>query len=115
MFGNQTIIQGNGKITINGKTYKGPVRIENGKIYSSDGDTTTSDAVINIIVHGDVDSIETTTGDITVHGNVGSAQATNGNITVEGEIGNASSINGNISAKAIGNATSVNGNAKKWW
>lgn len=23
MFGNQTIIQGNGKITINGKTYKG--------------------------------------------------------------------------------------------
>lgn len=81
---------GGSVIDINGKVYSG------NSVYIS-GDKVIVDGVvqgeenlvgpINIIVHGDIDSLEVIAGDIIVNGDVGYVNATSGDIEVIGGVG----------------------------
>lgn len=106
---NITVINTQKTVTINGRTYKGPVRIENNKIIYNDGTSTIDEKVINVIVNGNVDSIETITGTVTVTGNVTQAQTASGDIKVSGDTTNATTMSGDITAKKIDSATSMSG------
>lgn len=106
---NITIINTQKSVTINGRTYKGSIRIENNKIISNDGTSTIDDKVINVTVNGNVDSIETITGTVAVTGNVTQAKTASGDITISGDTTNATTMSGDISAKKIDSATSMSG------
>lgn len=106
------------KITINGKTYraKGNISIINDRILV-DGvaiDASELEAkTINITIEGksvNVERIEDV-GEVTVTGDVESVNSTNGDITVNGKvIGNVMTTNGDVRAENIeGNVSSING------
>lgn len=60
----------NGKITVNGKTYKGnDVSVKNNEIYI-DGKLVDKATTIEITINGDVGKIDNGAGDITINGNV---------------------------------------------
>ena len=106
---NVTVINTQKTVTINGRTYKGPIRIENDKIISNNATSTIDDKIINITVNGNVDFIETATGDVAVTGNVTQVQTASGDITISGDTTNATAMSGDITAKKIGSATSMSG------
>lgn len=66
---NITVINTQKSVTINGRTYKGPIRIEDNKIISNSATSTIDDKVINITVNGNVDFIETAAGAVAITGN----------------------------------------------
>ena len=70
---------------------------------------TIDDKIINITVNGNVDFIETATGDVAVTGNVTQVQTASGDITISGDTTNATAMSGDITAKKIGSATSMSG------
>ena len=106
---NVTVINTQKTVTVNGRTYKGPIRIENDKIISNNATSTIDDKIINITVNGNVDFIETATGDVAVTGNVTQVQTASGDITISGDTTNATAMSGDITAKKIGSATSMSG------
>ena len=106
---NVTVINTQKTVTINGRTYKGPIRIENDKIISNNATSTIDDKIINITVNGNVYFIETATGAVAVTGNVTRVQTASGDITISGDTTNATTMSGDITAKKIGSATSMTG------
>ena len=109
---NITIINTNNTVLINGKTYKGPIRIENNRIIFNNTTSTIDDRIINITVNGNVDSIETVTGNVDIAGSVNQAQTVSGDIKTSGNIINANTMSGDITGKDIGSATNMSGNIK---
>lgn len=66
------------------------------------------DKVVNIVVHGDVDSIDSGFSSVTVNGNVDSVQTVSGSVKVEGEVrGSVKTVSGSVKA-----AGSIHGNVK---
>lgn len=110
---NRTYIKGkNNSVIINGKNYRGSTIIIDGDNIVIDGDIQESGVYgeVNIVVEGNVETIENSAGDIKAN-NVTSVSTQNGDITCNDVAGSVSTMNGNISAKAIkGNASSMNGN-----
>ena len=109
---NITVINTQKTVTINGRTYKGPIRIEDNKIISNSATSTIDDKVINITVNGNVDFIETAAGAVAITGNATQVQTASGDITISGDVTNATTMSGDISAKKIGSATSMSGDVK---
>lgn len=106
-------------IQINGVSYSGNnITVESDKIII-DGKTIilaselpSLKPIINI--SGNVESVSTTSGEITVVQNANNVSSTNGNIRIHGNVSHTvKSTNGNISAnKILGAVSTVNGNIK---
>lgn len=101
----------NGKVTIDGKTFKGSkVQINNNKVIV-DGVVQEGELVgdINVVVHGDVETLENTNGKVEAI-NIGKVTTTNGNVICDKINGDVKTTNGNIHANAIsGSVNTVNG------
>lgn len=106
-----------GSVVINGKTYQ-----TSGSSLSIDGsgnviiDGKTVDAVeekkIEVFVTGAVESLQTTTGNITVDGNVSkNVKTVSGDVRVSGDIsGDVQTVSGDVkSEKILGNVKTVSG------
>lgn len=101
-----------GKVVINGVEYSGSnININSSGSVTIDGSivSTVSDKVINIVVQGDCDSVDTSSGDIKVWGNVnGNVNASSGDIDVEGDVkGNVNTSSGDVHADKIYGRTST--------
>lgn len=96
----QISIDGNGNITVNA---------QNGS-YQRTMDGRTMPA-IQIAIIGDVQSVQTTSGNVGVKGNVGSVNTTSGDVSSDAIRGSANTTSGNIQASIIhGSANTVSGN-----
>lgn len=96
------IIKGaKGGITVNGQSYSGSnMTIINGQVFVDGVEVTQTGAlgsVINVVVNGGCDSVETTAGDITVNGVTNSVKTTSGDVEVRGDVGGSiNSVSGDI-------------------
>lgn len=96
----KNMVISNGKITVDGMPYE-------------EWCNRNEIVVVNIIVNGDIDSLNADSCDtISINGNANNINTKNGNVSVSGNIeGNAESKNGNITANVIqGHAETKNGN-----
>lgn len=106
-----------GKVVINGKVIE-----TNGKALSIDGsgnviiDGNTVYAVedkkIEVLITGDVENLQTTSGNVNVEGNVSkNVKTVSGNVRVSGEIsGDVQTVSGDVkSEKILGNVKTVSG------
>ena len=104
-----------GNVTINGKSYTGKtISINNGKV-TVDGieQVEVLEHRITVNVTGDVDALETTSGDVSVIGNVGSLQATSGDIECHDVAGNVQTVSGDVDCgRVTGNVKTVSGDIK---
>ena len=65
--------------------------------------------VINIQVHGNVEKLDTVTGEVSVTGNVIDVSTTSGHVKVGGNVNNVKTVSGDVQAKQIGSAKTVSG------
>lgn len=118
-------------ISINGNNYSGTdVRIDNGKVYingnlvkGGDNDKTINiliegsvdkldiDYCSNIVVEGDVRSLNTTSGDVNANNVTGDLKTTSGDIKIKGNVGGSvNTVSGDVEANNInGNVKTVSG------
>ena len=115
-------------ISINGQVFQSPtgnITMTNNKILIDGKDVTPSEKEIYIIVNGDintlecdaaeeinvigmVDSLKTTSGDVTVAGNVTkSINTTSGDVKIKGNTGNVKTTSGDVKAKNINGAVNT--------
>lgn len=91
-----------GNMTINGKTYSGNnIIISNGKVIV-DGAEQSEVLEHNIVVNvtGDVQSLETTSGDVQCESVSGDVKTVSGDVNVRGNVaGNVKTVSGDISYK----------------
>lgn len=102
-----------GNVTINGKTYSGNnIIISNGKVIV-DGAEQSEVLEHNIVVNvtGDVQSLETTSGDVNVIGGVSNIQTTSGDVQCESVSGDVKTVSGdvNVRGNVAGNVKTVSG------
>lgn len=89
-------------ITINGKNHVvsgNHINVINGKVYVDGilvGENMYTDAVINIVINGDVKGNIDTNGDVEVKGNVGGSVNTNSAVQVESDVGGSIDTNGTV-------------------
>jgi hypothetical protein len=105
----------NGKITVNGKTYKGnDVYVRNNEIYI-DGKMVDKATTIQITINGNVGEIDNGTGDITINGNVtGNISNDVGDIKCGNVGGNVSNDVGDIECCNVeGKASTCVGDVKR--
>lgn len=93
-------------ITVNGVAFSGKnVSIHNG-VVTVDGVVQdakfTTEPVIKVEISGDVEKLETISGDVTVNGSVGRVKTTSGDIECGDIAGNAETLSGDIKCKKIG-------------
>lgn len=106
-----------GKVVINAKVIE-----TNGKSLSIDGNgnviiggnivNTIEDKKIEVLITGDVENLQTTSGNISVDGNVSkNVKTVSGNVRVSGEIsGDVQTVSGDIkSEKILGSVKTVSG------
>ena len=81
-------LRGGASITINGETYTGNSISINGNKVVIDGEKQEQILVgdIQVTIDGDVDKLETISGDVVVHGDVGRLQTTSGDVQCDGDI-----------------------------
>lgn len=112
-----TQISSCGSITINGKTYsniKGTMTITDEGIFV-DGkpiEEYKEPFQVELIIKGNVQSVEAENSPVKIEGEVGSVLSKNGNVSIKGNVlGNAETKNGNIvvGGDVHGNATTKNG------
>lgn len=101
----------NSKVIIDGREFTGRKFEINGDKVIVDGIQVDGNLVgnISISVYGDVESIETTNGEVNISGNSGDIKTVNGNVSVTGDSGNIKTVNGNITTKSCTNSHSING------
>lgn len=96
--------------TINGKTYEGSsVSIIGDKVIVDGIEQDTVEGKnITIEIHGDVESIETGSGDVSAQNVNGYIKTASGDIDVQGDIeGNVSTMSGDVSVSEIGGSVST--------
>lgn len=102
--------------SINGRVINMPsgsnVSFENGNIVVGSSSFNLSEfgdeKVVNIVVHGEVGSIDGGFASVTVNGNVDSVQTVSGSVDIEGEVrGSVKTVSGAVRA-----AGSIHGNVK---
>lgn len=102
----------NGTFNVNGKTFSGNnVSIVNGKVII-DGKEQADfpDQPIKVDIHGDVDKIETESGDVNCHGVAGRIATQSGDIECDNIQGNVSTMSGDVTAECIeGNVSTISG------
>jgi DUF4097 and DUF4098 domain-containing protein YvlB len=73
------------------------------------------DQVINIVVEGPVNSLTTSSGDVTVNGDAKSVKSSSGDIKVKGDVkGDASTVSGDVSVNGsiVGKVKTVSGDIR---
>ena len=114
----KTILQNNGTVFINGKTYtniSGVLTVTDGGIYI-DGkpiEEYKEPFKVELAIIGNVQEVTTENSSIKIEGEVQSVISKNGNIAIKGNVlGNAETKNGNITVAGNihGDATTKNGN-----
>lgn len=105
-------------ITVNGKTYNGNNLVISGNNVIIDGKSVNTEDTkeINIVVNGDISSIDVDNCNfIEVNGNCEDVETTNGDVYVTETVkGDVSTTNGNVNAMSIkGKVKTVNGNVSK--
>jgi hypothetical protein len=91
----------NATVNINGQSYSGHnVSINNGKVVI-DGVVQEQSLIgpISVVVHGNVDKVETSSGDVTVLDVVGSVETMSGDVSCTGDIGGyVATMSGDVTA-----------------
>jgi len=88
-----------GTVEINGNSFTGnSITIANGQVIV-DGVSFTIDQspVLNVSVEGDIDKLETTSGDINIEGDVGIVRTVSGHVTCGDVTGRVETVSGDIS------------------
>lgn len=104
-----------GKITINGRTYRGTnIQVSNGVVYI-DGkradESGKQDTGIRLIVEGDVDNITVDRGDVEVRGNVTGDVKAGGSISC-GDVGGSVDAGGSISCGRVSGSVDAGGSVQ---
>lgn len=92
----------NGSVTIDGKSFTGTnIQIDGDKVVV-DGVTAEGSLVgnINVVVNGDVDTLENTSGAVHVR-DAGSVRTVSGNVICEDVTGNVKTVSGDVKATLI--------------
>ncbi|AUR96353.1 hypothetical protein NVP1223O_56 [Vibrio phage 1.223.O._10N.261.48.A9] len=104
----------NGKVTIDGKSFTGSnISINNNKVIV-DGVTQDGELIgdVNVVVHGDVDRLENTSGTIKA-GNVGHVKTVSGDVDCCDVSGNVQTVSGDVKCGNIsGSVKTVSGDVK---
>jgi predicted thioredoxin/glutaredoxin len=98
-------------IIVNGKHYKGNSVIVEDNCVIIDGKVQSEDVSgnIQIIIEGNVDSIETSSGSVRAK-NVGNIQTVSGDVTCADVSGNVTTVSGDVDCKEItGNVSTISG------
>ena len=98
-------------ISINGQDYSGRnIIIRNGNVIIDGRKVTSEDKVINIVITGDIQDLTVDSCDrVTVHGNVNSLETTSGDVSCH-NVGDVKTISGDVDAQLIeGNVKTVSG------
>lgn len=94
-----TSLRSGSTVVINGVTYSGTnVSIVNGKVVV-DGATQDQQliGVVNVVVNGDANEVNTVSGDVSINGSVGSVSSVSGDVNVRGGVtGSVSTVSGDI-------------------
>jgi hypothetical protein len=101
-----------GRITIDGRHFVGRSVQINGDKVIVDGIEQSGSLVgpISIAIHGNVETLESTAGDITVNGTAGSIETTSGDIKCGDVSGSVSTVSGDVACgKISGNVKTVSG------
>ena len=105
----------NGRIVVDGREFRGNnVTISDGKVVV-DGVLQSGELTgdINIVVHGDIEKLQNTSGDVTAK-NVGSIKTTSGDIKCEEVGGSISTVSGDVSCGDIsGSVKTVSGDIER--
>ena len=110
------------EMIINGKNFRVPdgasVSILNGKVIVDGAiiEYESSSKILNIVINGTIEKVETTSADMTINGNVFSAKTKSGDISVNGDVvGDISAVSGyiNISGEVHGNVSTVIGDISR--
>lgn len=99
---NNCQINGSSSTTINGKTYKGNNISINGNKVTIDGVLQTDElgTTITVVVQGNCESIESSSGDITVEGSCRDINTASGDVKVLGDVnGDISTMSGDVDIK----------------
>ena len=118
MFGNKILNilrgKGNGTVSVNGQTYSGNnVSIINNRVWidgvEQTDNTLPSTGIIQVTVNGDVEKVETLSGDITVTGNTGAVSTSSGDVEIEGSAqGSVTTMSGDVRVRgSIGGSVST--------
>lgn len=102
-------------MTIDGKDFVGGSVIINGNKVIVDGVTQDGELVgdIEIHVHGDAASIETTSGSVNAMGNVGPVKTMSGDVTCGNVSGSVSTMSGDVDCGKIeGSVSTMSGNIR---
>lgn len=111
------ISQINGTVNINGKSYQGQnVSVVNNKVFVDGVEVTDNEVVkakeIKIEVYGDVNQVETVSGDIIVSGNVENVKTVSGDVKVFGSVtSNIKTVSGDIIKSKSSEESPVNKNS----
>ena len=100
-------------VTINGHTYHGnSITIKDGKVIVDGKEVECKEKEIHISVTGDVDTIETASGDVEVSGDANIVNSTSGDIVVKGSVnGDVETVSGDVDVcgDIHGKVTTVSG------
>lgn len=104
-------------IEINGVSFSGSnISIVGGKVIvdGKEVDGLQDEKEINIVVNGDIKSLQSGNGNVSVAGAVESVQTVNGEIKISGSVaGSVKTVNGDVYCGEVhGSVNSVNGNIK---
>jgi glutamate synthase domain-containing protein 3 len=99
-------------ITINGTPYSGNnISISNGKVVVNgvvQEQTLSYNITVNVI--GDVETLDTISGDVYIQGNVGNLKTTSGDVQCKDVAANVQTVSGDVRASKItGNVKTVSG------
>lgn len=104
-------------IEINGRSFLGSnINIVGGKVIvdGKEVDGLQDEKEINIVVNGDIKTLQSGNGNVSVTGSVDSVQTVNGEIKITGSVGNSvKTVNGDVHCGEVhGSVNSVNGDIK---
>lgn len=107
-------------ITVNGKTFRGnDVSIVNGRVIVDGVEQDApgngySSMRLSIKIEGNVELLETASGDVQVSGNVGQVNSSSGDVTCADVSGNVQTVSGDVRASRIlGSVKSVSGDIRQ--
>ena len=110
------------KITVGGSTVSNNGREFSGRNISIVGDRVVIDGVeqgkslvgpISVVVNGNAESVETSSGSVEVAGSAGRVKTMSGNVHCADVSGNASTMSGDINCRSIaGNAKTMSGDIR---
>lgn len=96
-------MRGNGRITIDGRDFVGRSVVINNDVVIIDGVVQEGKLVgpVNVTLHGDAESIETSSGTVTVTGRAGSINTQSGNVRCGDVEGGVQTMSGGVNCGSV--------------